>query len=306
MTRYILERLVWAVPVLLGVSLIVFSILALAPGDTAQALAGTEATQADVESLRRQLGLDQPLPIQYLHFLGRLVRLDLGRSAVTRRPVTQEIADNLWPTFELAMAAMVLAVVFGMALGVLSAVYRDTLLDNLFMLLALFGVSMPIFWLGLMLMLLFAVELRWLPTTGVGGPQFLVLPAVTLCGGSLAIIARMTRSSMLEVFGDDYVRTARAKGLQERTVVLGHVLRNALIPTVTAISLQFGYLLAGTVLTETVFARPGLGRMLVDAINFRDVGLAQGGIMLLATSFVLINLAVDIAYVYLDPRIRYG
>ena len=306
MTRYILERLVWAVPVLLGVSLIVFSILALAPGDTAQALAGTEATQADVESLRRQLGLDQPLPIQYLHFLGRLVRLDLGRSAVTRRPVTQEIADNLWPTFELAMAAMVLAVVFGMALGVLSAVYRDTLLDNLFMLLALFGVSMPIFWLGLMLMLLFAVELRWLPTTGVGGPQFLVLPAVTLCGGSLAIIARMTRSSMLEVFGDDYVRTARAKGLQERTVILGHVLRNALIPTVTAISLQFGYLLAGTVLTETVFARPGLGRMLVDAINFRDVGLAQGGIMLLATSFVLINLAVDIAYVYLDPRIRYG
>jgi peptide/nickel transport system permease protein len=305
-TRYILERLVWAVPVLLGVSLIVFSILALAPGDTAQALAGTEATQADVESLRRQLGLDQPLPIQYLHFLGRLVRLDLGRSAVTRRPVTQEIADNLWPTFELAMAAMVLAVVFGMALGVLSAVYRDTLLDNLFMLLALFGVSMPIFWLGLMLMLLFAVELRWLPTTGAGGPQFLVLPAVTLCGGSLAIIARMTRSSMLEVFGDDYVRTARAKGLQERTVVLGHVLRNALIPTVTAISLQFGYLLAGTVLTETVFARPGLGRMLVDAINFRDVGLAQGGIMLLATSFVLINLAVDIAYVYLDPRIRYG
>ncbi len=305
MTRYILQRLAWSVPVLLGVSLIVFLILALAPGDTARALAGTDASESDIEALRKSLGLDQPLPIQYLHFLGRLVRFDLGRSAVTGRPVTREIADNIWPTFELAMAAMVLAVVLGMALGVLSAVYRGTLLDNLFMVLALFGVSMPIFWLGLMLMLLFAVELRWLPTTGIGGPEFLVLPAVTLCGGSLAIIARMTRSSMLEVLGEDYVRTARAKGLQERTVVLGHVLRNALIPTVTAISLQFGYLLAGTVLTETVFARPGLGRMLVDAINLRDVGLAQGGIMLLATSFVLINLVVDVLYVYLDPRIRY-
>ena len=305
MTRYILQRLAWSAPVLLGVSLIVFLILALAPGDTARALAGTDASESDIEALRKSLGLDQPLPIQYLHFLGRLVRLDLGRSAVTGRPVTSEIADNIRPTFELAMAAMVLAVVLGMALGVLSAVYRGTLLDNLFMVLALFGVSMPIFWLGLMLMLLFAVELRWLPTTGIGGPEFLVLPAVTLCGGSLAIIARMTRSSMLEVFGEDYVRTARAKGLQERTVVLGHVLRNALIPTVTAISLQFGYLLAGTVLTETVFARPGLGRMLVDAINLRDVGLAQGGIMLLATSFVLINLVVDVLYVYLDPRIRY-
>ena len=292
-------------PVLLGVSLVVFLSLALAPGDTARTLAGTDASESDIEALRKSLGLDQPLPIQYLHFLGRLVRFDLGRSAVTGRPVTREIADNIWPTVELAMAAMVLAVVLGMALGVLSAVYRGTLLDNLFMVLALFGVSMPIFWLGLMLMLLFAVELRWLPTTGIGGPEFLVLPAVTLCGGSLAIIARMTRSSMLEVLGEDYVRTARAKGLQERTVVLGHVLRNALIPTVTAISLQFGYLLAGTVLTETVFARPGLGRMLVDAINLRDVGLAQGGIMLLATSFVLINLVVDVLYVYLDPRIRY-
>ena len=305
MTRYILQRLAWSGPVLLGVSLIVFLILALAPGDAARALAGTDASESDIEALRRSLGLDRPLPIQYLHFLGRLVRLDLGRSAVTSRPVTSEIADNVRPTFELAMAAMVLAVVLGMALGVLSAIYRGTLLDNLFMLLALFGVSMPIFWLGLMLMLLFAVELRWLPTTGIGGPEFLVLPAVTLCGGSLAIIARMTRSSMLEVFGEDYVRTARAKGLRERTVVLGHVLRNALIPTVTAISLQFGYLLAGTVLTETVFARPGLGRMLVDAINLRDVSLAQGGIMLLATSFVLINLVVDVLYVYLDPRIRY-
>jgi ABC-type dipeptide/oligopeptide/nickel transport system permease component len=305
MTRFIAQRLVWTVPVLLGVSLIVFLILALAPGDAARALAGSDASEADIQRLRESLGLDQPLPIQYLRFLGRLAQLDLGRSAVTNRPVTREIADNLWPTFELAVAAMVLAVGLGMALGVLSAIYRGTLLDTLFTVVALFGVSMPIFWLGLMLMLLFAVELRWLPTTGVGGPQYLILPAVTLCGGSLAIIARMTRSSMLEVFGEDYVRTARAKGLREQGVVMNHVLRNALIPTVTAISLQFGYLLAGTVLTETVFARPGLGRMLVDAINLRDAGLAQGGIMLLAFIFVVINLAVDILYAYLDPRIRY-
>ena len=287
-------------------SLIVFLILALAPGDTATALAGPDATQADIEALRMSLGLDQPLPIRYLKFLERLARLDLGRSAVTGRPVTVELRDNLGPTVELAVAAMVISVVLGLALGTLSAVNRGGLLDTVFMLLALFGVSMPIFWLGLMLMLLFAVELGWLPTTGVGGPQFLVLPAVTLAGGSLAIIARLTRSSMLEVFGEDHVRTARAKGLPERTVVVGHVLRNALIPTVTAIGLQFGYLLAGTVLTETVFARPGLGRMLVDAINLRDVGLAQGGIMMLAASFVLVNLAVDVLYVYLDPRIKYG
>jgi peptide/nickel transport system permease protein len=305
MTRFIAQRLVWTVPVLLGVSLIVFSILALAPGDAARALAGTDASEADIQRLRESLGLDQPLPIQYLRFLGRLAQFDLGRSTVTNRPVTREIADNLWPTFELAVAAMVLAVGLGMALGVLSAIYRGTLLDTLFTIVALFGVSMPIFWLGLMLMLLFAVELRWLPTTGIGGPEFLVLPAVTLCGGSLAIIARMTRSSMLEVFNEDYVRTARAKGLREQGVVMNHVLRNALIPTVTAISLQFGYLLAGTVLTETVFARPGLGRMLVDAINLRDAGLAQGGIMLLACIFVLMNLAVDVLYAYLDPRIRY-
>jgi ABC-type dipeptide/oligopeptide/nickel transport system permease component len=304
-TRYILERLFWVVPILLGVSLIVFLILALAPGDTARALAGTDASQEDIEVLRRQLGLDQPLPIQYLRFAERLARFDLGRSAVTGRPVTAELRDNLGPTVQLAVAAMAIAVIVGLALGVLAAVKRGSLLDNFFMLLALFGVSMPIFWLGLMLMLLFAVELRWLPTTGIGGPEYLVLPAVTLSAGSIAIIARLTRSSMLDVFGDDYVRTARAKGLRERTVVLGHVLRNALIPTVTAIGLQFGYLLAGTVLTETVFARPGLGRMLVDAISLRDVSLAQGGIMLLATSFVLVNLAIDVLYVYLDPRIRY-
>jgi ABC-type dipeptide/oligopeptide/nickel transport system permease component len=304
-TRYVLGRLAAAMPVLLGVSLIVFLVLALAPGDTAQALAGPDATQSDVAALRAALGLDQPLPLQYAHFLGRLAQLDLGRSAVTGRPVTAELIDNLGPTTELAVAAMVIALAVGLPLGVLSAVRRGTLLDTLFMVIALLGVSMPIFWLGLMLMLFFAVELGWLPTTGIGGPEYLVLPAITLSGGSLAMIARMTRSSMLEVLGDDYVRTARAKGLREWTVVVRHGLRNAMIPTVTIVGLQFGYLLAGTVLTETVFARPGLGRMLVDAINLRDVGLAQGGIMLLATGFVLVNLVVDVSYVYLDPRIRY-
>ena len=306
MTRYLLQRLAWTIPVLLGVSLIVFLVLALAPGDTATALAGPDATQADIEALRMSLGLDQPLPIRYLKFLERLARLDFGRSAVTGRPVTVELRDNLGPTVELAVAAMVISVVLGLALGTLSAVNRGGLLDTVFMLLALFGVSMPIFWLGLMLMLLFAVELGWLPTTGVGGPQFLVLPAVTLAGGSLAIIARLTRSSMLEVFGEDHVRTARAKGLPERTVVVGHVLRNALIPILTVIGLNVGTLLSGAVVAETVFTRPGIGRLLVTSIFQRDLPVVQGVVLFLALMFAGVNLIVDLIYGFIDPRIRYS
>ena len=227
MARYILLRLAWSIPVLLGVSLVVFLILALAPGDAARALAGTDATESDIEHLRRSLGLDQPLPIQYLHFLGRLVRLDLGQSAVTRRPVTAEIMDNLGPTVELAAAAMAIAVTLGLTLGVLSAVKRGSLFDNLFMLLALFGVSMPIFWLGLMLMLLFAVELRWLPTSGYGGLQYALLPALALAFRPLGRISQVVRSAMLDQFSMPYVTTARSKGLTERVVVYLHTLKNA-------------------------------------------------------------------------------
>jgi peptide/nickel transport system permease protein len=249
--RYVLIRLLWVVPVLLGVSLIVFG------------------------------------------------------SAVSKRPVVDEIASRVRPTAELALAALLLAVTVGLAAGVVSATRQYTLWDNLATLIALFGVSMPIFWLGLMLMMVFSVELGWLPSSGAGTPAQLVLPAIALGSASTAIIARQTRSGMLEVLRQDYVQTARAKGLSERTTILRHALKNALIPTVTVAGLQVGYLLGGAVLTETVFARPGLGRLLVDSIRTRDIAVVQATIMLLSATFVLVNLVVDVLYVALDPRIRY-
>ena len=305
MTRYIAARLLWLGPVLLGVSLIVFGIMKLVPGDVAQVMAGTEGTAEDVELIRRSLGLDRPLHEQYGLFLWRSLQGDFGRSAVTKRPVADEIVSRIRPTAELALAALVIAVILGLTTGVISAAYQYTVWDNLATLVALFGVSMPIFWLGLMLMLLFSVTLGWLPSSGAGTAAQLVLPALALGSASTAIIARQTRSGMLEVLRQDYVRTARAKGLKERGVVLRHALKNALIPTVTVVGLQVGYLLGGAVLTETVFARPGLGRLLVDSIARRDIVVVQSTIMLMSVTFVLVNLLVDLLYVQLDPRIRY-
>ncbi len=305
MTRYVVARLLWLVPVMLGVSLIVFGIMKLVPGDVAQVLVGTEGTAEDVENIRHALGLDQPVYVQYGLFLAHLVQGDLGRSAVTRRPISEEIASRVEPTAELALAALVVAVVVGLTSGIVSATRRYSVWDNLVTLLALVGVSMPIFWLGLMLMLLFSVALRWLPSSGAGTPAQLVLPAIALGLASSAIIARQTRSGLLEVLGQDYVRTARAKGLLERVVVLRHALKNAMIPTLTVVGLQVGYLLGGAVLTETVFARPGLGRLLVDAIASRDIAVVQATIMLLSAVFLVVNLVVDVLYVQLDPRIRY-
>jgi peptide/nickel transport system permease protein len=305
MTRYIAARLLWLGPVLLGVSLIVFGIMKLVPGDVAQVMAGTEGTAEDVELIRRSLGLDRPLHEQYGLFLWRSLQGDFGRSAVTKRPVADEIVSRIRPTAELALAALVIAVILGLTTGVISAAYQYTVWDNLATLVALFGVSMPIFWLGLMLMLLFSVTLGWLPSSGAGTAAQLVLPALALGSASTAIIARQTRSGMLEVLRQDYVRTARAKGLKEREVVLRHALKNALIPTVTVVGLQVGYLLGGAVLTETVFARPGLGRLLVDSIARRDIVVVQSTIMLMSVTFVLVNLLVDLLYVQLDPRIRY-
>ncbi len=290
---------------MLGVSLIVFGIMKLVPGDVAQVLVGTEGTAEDVENIRHALGLDQPVYVQYGLFLAHLVQGDLGRSAVTRRPISEEIASRVEPTAELALAALVVAVVVGLTSGIVSATRRYSVWDNLVTLLALVGVSMPIFWLGLMLMLLFSVALRWLPSSGAGTPAQLVLPAIALGLASSAIIARQTRSGLLEVLGQDYVRTARAKGLLERVVVLRHALKNAMIPTLTVVGLQVGYLLGGAVLTETVFARPGLGRLLVDAIASRDIAVVQATIMLLSAVFLVVNLVVDVLYVQLDPRIRY-
>jgi ABC-type dipeptide/oligopeptide/nickel transport system permease component len=305
MIRYILARVAALVPVLLGVSVLVFGIMKLVPGDVAQVLVGTEGTAEDVQNIRHALGLDQPIYIQYGLFLVHLTTGDLGRSAVTRRPVTDEIASRIRPTAELGLAALVIAIVVGLTAGTISATRQYSLWDHLATLIALIGVSMPIFWLGLMLMLLFSVTLRWLPSSGAGTPAQLVLPALALGAASSAIIARQTRSGLLEVLRQDYVRTARAKGLVEQVVVLRHALKNAMIPTVTVVGLQVGYLLGGAVVTETVFARPGLGRLLVDSIASRDIVVVQATIMLLSAVFVLVNLGVDLLYVGLDPRIRF-
>jgi peptide/nickel transport system permease protein len=304
MTRYIIRRLLYTIPVMLMVSLVVFGILHIAPGDPATLLAGEDARPEDVELVRANYGLDQPLYVQYGVWLANTLRGDLGRSIVTRRPVLDEVLARLPSTVELAFASLLIAMVAGIMVGVISATHQYSILDHAMMILALLGISVPVFWLGLVLIFFFAVDLRMFPTGGSGTLQQLVLPSVTLGAASMAIIARMTRSSMLEVIRQDYVRTARAKGLAEQTVILRHALKNALIPVVTVIGLQFGYLLAGTVLTETVFSRPGLGRLLVASITSRDFPVVQGTLMLLSISFVLINLLVDLLYGFLDPRIR--
>lgn len=305
MAKFIVVRLLWIIPVMFGVSLIVFGIMKLAPGDVAEVMAGTDGTAEDVARIREVLGLDLPVHVQYGRWVGRLIALDLGRSAITKRPITAEIASRIRPTVELAAAAMLLAIIFGLVTGIISAYWQYSLWDIAATLAAIFGVSMPIFWLGLMLMMFFSVNLGWLPSTGAGTPQQLILPAIALGAASTATISRQTRSAVLEVLRQDYVRTARSKGLGEGRVVVRHVLRNAMIPTVTVTGLQLGHLLGGAVLTETVFARPGLGRLLIDSIRARDVAVVQDTIMLLSVTFVIVNLVVDMLYVYLDPRIRY-
>jgi peptide/nickel transport system permease protein len=305
MARAIARRLIWLIPILLGLSLLTFSLVAFLPGDVAQVLAGTGGTEQDIQALRTSLGLDQPLPVQYLRYLSRLVRGDLGRSPVTGRPVATEIRENLPPTLQLAAFAMLFSILVGVPFGVFSALKQNTLWDTAAAVLSVIGVSMPTFWMGILLILVFSVQLGLLPVTGSDTPRHLILPGITLGLSSIALLERMTRSSMLEVLNQDYIRTARAKGLRERAVIGLHALKNAMIPTVTAIGLQFGRLAGGTVITESVFARPGLGRLLIDSISLRDVVVVQGTIMFLAGGLVLINLVVDILYVYLDPRIKY-
>ncbi|MCS7235796.1 MAG: ABC transporter permease [Armatimonadota bacterium] len=306
MGAYILRRLALAVPTLVGVTVVVFALIRLVPGDPARLVLGLQASEEEVQRLRVQLGLDQPLPVQYVRFLGRLLQGDLGRSVVTGEPVAREIAARLPATVQLAVASTLVATAAGVAAGVVSATRQYSWLDYLVMTVALAGISLPVFWLGLMLMLLFSVHLRWLPAGGYGTPAHLVLPTVTLAAFSVAIIARMTRSSLLEVLHQDYVRTAWAKGLGSRAVVLRHALKNALIPVVTVIGLQFGGLLGGAILTETVFAWPGMGRLLVGAIVARDYPVVQGAVLVFAALFTLVNLAVDVLYAYVDPRIHYG
>ena len=305
MGRFILRRFAMLIPVLVGVSLTAFLILHLAPGDPARLMAGVEASQEDVDMLRHKFGLDRPLPVQYAMFVKGLVTGEL-MSLRFESPAMEIILPKLKNTLILACASIVVAVVLGVTAGVLSATHRKSWIDYTATILSLFGISMPVFWWGLLLMLLFSVKLMWLPSGGMGTFRHIILPAVVLGTASTGIIARMTRSSMLDVLRQDYITTAAAKGLTRRLVVNRHALRNALIPTVTVVGLQFGQLLAGAVLTETVFTWPGIGRLLVTSILARDLPVVQAALVIIALLFVFVNLAVDILYAVLDPRIRYN
>jgi len=304
---YIGQRAAATIPVLLGVSLLVFSMLQLVPGDPVRLmLSEFQSTPDQMARLRSQLHLDEPLPIQFGRFVWNASHGDLGASIRTRRPVTTEIMDNLPATLQLAVAGLLVATLLGVTLGIVAAVRQRSWVEVASMLVALLGVSMPSFWLGLLLIFGFSLHWRLFPATGGGDLQHLVLPAVTLGLGASAILARLTRSSMLEVLRQEYVTTARAKGLREFAVIGRHALKNALIPVVTIFGLQFGQLLAGTVVIETVFSRPGIGRLIVDAILNKDFPVIQGVVLVVAVSYVLVNLLVDLAYAVLDPRIRYA
>ena len=305
MLRYLARRLALTIPVLLGVATLVFALIHFIPGDPAQAMLGETASEEDVQALRERLGLDQPLLAQYGGFLRGVVRGDLGRSLRTDEPVTQAILDRLPATLELAGAAMIVSIGVAIPLGIIAAVGRGTFVDHAATTLSLTGVSVPNFWLGPLLALLFAVELGWLPVSGRGTPGHLVLPAISLGAALAAILARMTRASLLEELREPYVQAARARGASRVRAVLRHAFRNSLIPVVTLIGLQFGAVLTGAVITETIFAWPGVGRLLIQSIGFRDYPLVQGCILFIAVTYVGMNLLTDLVYGVLDPRIRY-
>ncbi len=305
MLQYVVKRLLSTIPVLLGISLLLFFMLRMLPGDPAQVMAGQMASPEDIKLIRHQLGLDRPIIVQYGLFLSRLVRFDLGRSARTQSPVTKEVWARLPNTMMLAVAAITLACLFGIPAGIIAAVRPYTWIDYLFTSMALFGISMPVFWLGLMLVVIFSVVLQWLPAGGTGSWKHMILPSFTLAAFVVAFITRMTRASMIEALSQDYTTTARSKGLKERVVIVKHALKNALIPIITVVGLQFGLLLGGAVLTETVFAWPGIGRLIVDSILARDYPVIQGTILIFGLLYILVNLFVDMIYAFIDPRIRY-
>ena len=314
MARYIAQRVLSLIPVLFGVTLLVFLVMQLAPGDPAQIMLGPKATETSLTELRHELGLDQPIHIQYGRWLTRILQGDWGRSIQLRREILPFVLDRFQNSAFLMGLAILLACVAGVPAGILSAVRQYTVGDRLAMILVLMGFSVPVFWLGIILQIVFGLKLGILPVSGLQSPgqsgtsdllMHLILPAVALATGATAIIARMTRSSMLEVIRQDYIRTAWAKGLAERLVINRHALKNALIPVVTIVGLQVGYLLGGDILVETVFSYPGIGLAMVNGILARDFPLVQGAILLVASSYVLINLTVDIAYAYIDPRIHY-
>ncbi|MHB1134128.1 MAG: ABC transporter permease [Chloroflexota bacterium] len=306
MFQYVVRRLLAAIPTLFGVACIVFLMVRLLPGDPARTIAGPLASEADIAMIRESLGLTKPIEVQFVTFMGNLLQLDLGMSARTSQPVLGEIMARLPYTFQLALVAIVLATFAGIVAGIVAATHHNSLIDYLASAFSLFGVSMPVYWLGLMLIVIFAINLKMFPAAGADQPISFVLPGLTLALYATGLIARMTRSSMLEVLKQDYVQTARAKGLAERVVIYGHGLRNALLPVVTIVGLQFGTLLGGAVLTETVFGWPGIGRLLVESIFARDYPLVQGIVLVFSTLFIFVNLAVDVLYAYVDPRIHYN
>ena len=304
MLSYAVRKLLTLIPVMLGVYTLVFVVMQVLPGDPAQIRAGPGASAEAIENIRLKFGLDKPVPVQYVLYLQRAVRLDFGRSFRTNQPVIDELKSRYLTTLQLTVAATVIFLALGLPLGVFAAVNRNSIWDGLAILVSLLAISMPSFWLGLLLIWYFAVKLGWFPAFGFSSPKHVILPAITLASYGIAYTARYTRSSMLEELMQDYVTTARAKGLRERAVLYGHALRNALIPVVTQAALGFGFMLGGAVVIEVVFTVNGVGRLIVDAILYRDYPVVQAGVLLLALNFVLVNLIADIAYGFIDPRVR--
>jgi peptide/nickel transport system permease protein/oligopeptide transport system permease protein len=302
---FVTRRLLLAIPTLFGVLVVVFLLLYIAPGDPVMEMVGERADAETIARLRAELRLDDPVPVQFAHYAGGVLTGNLGTSYITGRPITRDILERFPKTLQLATAAMLLAASLGITIGVLSARRPGSAFDRFAMAGAYLGISFPVYWVGLILILVFAVTLRWLPPSGFGRLEFLVLPALALGTRSIAFLARMTRSAMLEVLSSDFVRTARAKGLRERAVLARHALRNALIPIITVLGLDFGNYLTGSILTETIFSWPGLGRYVVNAISRRDLPAIQGSILFLSLVFVLVNLVTDLLYAKADPRVRY-
>ncbi len=304
MAQYILQRLFYAVFVLWGALTVIFLVVRILPGDPASMMLGAGATQAEIASLQEEMGLDASLPEQYVSFMSEAVRLDFGDSLWLRRPVLESVGERIAATARLALAAVAIALLISFPLGILAALRQRGPIDYSVSVISLIGQSVPGFWLGIMLILIFARQLRWLPSSGSQTPKHLILPALTLALPLVGVLTRLVRSGLLEVMHEDYIRTARAKGLSARTVLSRHAMRNMLIPVITVLGIQLGNLLGGAVIIETVFGWPGIGRLLVDAITKRDYPLVQASILFITTIFVLINLLVDLSYIYLDPRIR--
>ena len=304
MWKFIAKRLVSMIPVLLGVTLIIYLIMSMAPGDPAKVILGEQATPEQIAELREEMGLNDPVLVQYGRYISGLVRGDMGESYNSGLPCQVEIFARFPNTLRLATVAVTISVILALPLGVLAAVKQNTLFDGISMVIALIGISMPVFWLGLLLILAFSLNLGWFPSSGSEGLKSMVLPAITLGFNHMASIARITRSSMLEVIRQDYIRTARAKGVSEKNVITKHALKNALIPTITVVGLQIGAMLGGSVMTESVFAWPGIGRLMVQSINKRDIPMVLGWVIMFSVSFSIINLIVDILYGFVDPRIK--